>query len=164
MTTSNPQYIILAIVASSWMVSTITDLRFARIPNVVPTLCLLLSVLVYLVSYGFHGVLLSILPVVGFLPFLLAAWLKGWMGGGDVKLALALAAALGWPRALEGLLLGGVAVGLWSLAYVVWSSRGAALWAGTRAVLGPVWLRQRLPLALPWGAGAIAAMLVPWHP
>ncbi|MEM3485760.1 MAG: A24 family peptidase [Candidatus Methanomethyliaceae archaeon] len=92
--------IILAVVAA------ITDLGERRIPNGLVYPAMLVGIILHLITgqagKGFLGLSLGFIVLV--LP-----WTKGWLGEGDVKLAMAIG-ALGGPQfLLKTLVLGSVA-------------------------------------------------------
>lgn len=112
---STPAWTLLATVAVGGAAA-VWDLRTERIPNLLSLAGLLAGLLVHLALGGARGAMLAALGAAVFaLPFVLPWWLGG-LGGGDVKLALALGSIVAWPVALAALIFGGVAMAVWSLA------------------------------------------------
>lgn len=111
------------------------------------------------------------LAALAALALLILLWLAGLAGPGDVKLAAALGAILGW-RGLWPALLGAAAVGfVWALGRLLWRRQvpAAALLAGSlwhdlrRGVGIGAQVRQvlpgRLPLAVALALGALLSVL-----
>jgi|SRR5271170_1185522 len=112
-----------------------TDLRSRRIPNVL-TAGLALAALALHAAQGWVSLLVAIgtLLAVLFIGFVFFSF--GWLGGGDVKLLAAAAAALGLPDAVPFLIYTSIGGGLLAL--------GVALATGRlRSVLGSVVLLLR---------------------
>ncbi|HVA27485.1 MAG TPA: prepilin peptidase [Candidatus Baltobacteraceae bacterium] len=102
------------------LIATITDLVARKIPN-------LLTIAILIVALAFHG-LHGFVPFVqsfGAMAFVLIlgtlAHARGWLGGGDVKLAAAVAAAFSLPDAVAFVLYTMVAGGLLA---IVWIAMG----------------------------------------
>ncbi len=73
------------------VLSSYFDLRYRKIPNY-----LLLLALPAIVSRAYQGEVHDVLVIIVFTSMLhFFAYLRGWLGGGDVKFALSLALALG---------------------------------------------------------------------
>ncbi len=143
-----------------------TDVRGRRIPN--------------WLTYGGIGVALGIAALSGrfalaaaaggaliFALPLLAAWLAGWLGAGDVKLAAVLGALLGLPAAMPALV-GGAALGALCAAILVGvavAPRVPDLWAVFRQ--DPLAAFRQLGREPVWGAShpygaylSVASLLV----
>ncbi|AKU91527.1 A24 family peptidase [Vulgatibacter incomptus] len=114
--------ILYALLAFCLSVSLATDLRSRKILDVVtlPTIGLALAARLLLAGWDSPLGLASGLvgAAVGLAAFLLPAW-TGGMGMGDVKLAGAVGAILGWERILGALLLTAIAGGLLAFAVVI---------------------------------------------
>jgi prepilin signal peptidase PulO-like enzyme (type II secretory pathway) len=94
----------------------LVDLAVRRVPNAL-VVALLLWAAAQVLWLGQPAPLAAVVGLaVGGALFLLVAWLgRGAMGGGDVKLAVALGAILGFPLVIPGLLCGVLAGGLAAL-------------------------------------------------
>jgi len=107
-----PPTVALAILAVVLVVSAYTDVRYGRIYNVVTYPALAVALIGHGVWGGFHGGegcmgLLDV--VVGFAAgfgSLLAVWLAGGIGAGDVKLMGTVGALAGWRFALAAMFYG----------------------------------------------------------
>jgi prepilin signal peptidase PulO-like enzyme (type II secretory pathway) len=99
---------------------TLVDLRVRRIPNAL-VLALLLWGLVQVIWLGRPDPLAAVLGLLvgGGLLLLIALAGRGAMGAGDVKLAAALGAVLGYPLILHGLFYGILAGGAAALVLLV---------------------------------------------
>jgi prepilin peptidase CpaA len=105
----------ILIFAALLLAAAVWDALSYRIPNL---LCLAL-----VATWPFH---LSALPVTGLAGALTAAgivfafgciaWLRGWMGGGDVKLLAIVALWAGWPEIVATFFVISIAGGLLALA------------------------------------------------
>jgi prepilin peptidase CpaA len=107
------------------------DIATRKIPNWLPA-AILIAAVAYHAGYGARDVLAAlgaagVLLVVGTL-----AHSRGWLGGGDVKLTVAVAAGLGFPAAADFLLYALVSGGVLALAAVVVAQR-RALGTATRS-------------------------------
>jgi prepilin peptidase CpaA len=147
------------------------DVRWRRIPN---TITLPLIVLGPLVAY-FGGwphffaslELLAILFAGGVLMHK-----TGWLGGGDIKLAIGIGVMLGYPSVVTFLLATGIAGGLIALGVAIARRRTAMLAtqlrsaisgfaSGTAAVtpLATAPIDERIPYALAIAAGLAVALV-----
>src|SRR5580700_20524 len=123
-------------VLAACAVAAFTDLKSRRVPNV---LSFGLAAIV-LVGAAFHGpasfaTTAAVYVVVMALG--LVAFSLGWLGGGDVKLAAAAAAAFGYPGSLEFLIYMSLAGGLLAIAVALARGRLAHTVSGTLGVLRP---------------------------
>lgn len=75
------------------------DVRARRIPNGISAAVLLLAVIRQLTFAGPSGLALGLVVGLGVLALLWQPWLRGRIGGGDVKLAVAAGVVVGWPEA-----------------------------------------------------------------
>lgn len=85
---------LLWIAIAGCAVSVATDLSTRRIPNAL-TFGLAICAVVMQAAGGLHSLASSIAALVLVMAFGLFAFTRGWLGGGDVKLAAAVAAAIG---------------------------------------------------------------------
>lgn len=102
-------------------VAVMTDLRTRRIPNVL-TAALALAALALQATHGWIAFVVALALLVGVLALGSVAFGFHWLGGGDVKLLAAGAAALGFPDAIPFLIY--TAIGGGVLAIVVALARG----------------------------------------
>jgi prepilin signal peptidase PulO-like enzyme (type II secretory pathway) len=117
----NLDHVVAALALSSLLLAiSLVDLAVRRVPDVL-VLALLLWAAVQVLWLGQPAPLAAVVGLaVGGGLFLLAAWLgRGGMGGGDVKLAAALGAILGFPLVIPGLLCGVLTGGLAALALLL---------------------------------------------
>lgn len=92
-------------------VAVYTDIRFGKIYNKLTLPCMALGILLSAVSNGWMGFLSSIGGILIILiPFLLFAPAAG-IGGGDVKLMMAVGALLGYKAAIWAVLISAVVGG-----------------------------------------------------
>lgn len=145
------QILLWIVLGGVLVISVVTDLRSARIPDVVtwPALGLLLAL-----RLGFDGVgdlqagfLTGFVSSLGLMAlFALWAW-RGRMGWGDVKLMGVVGAAFGFPDAFNAL---------------VWISVVGALQAVTKVLLapksGPALTQRHIPYAVAIAVGSACAM------
>ncbi|MFN2528901.1 MAG: prepilin peptidase [Candidatus Baltobacteraceae bacterium] len=111
--------------SASWLVwvvlvgclfATITDLASRKIPNPITVAILMAAI----AAHGWHGIV-PLLHSFGAMTLVFVpgtfAHSRGWLGGGDVKLAAAVAAAFSFPLALAfvlyTMLCGGVLALVW---------------------------------------------------
>lgn len=149
----NEQQLSLGLVLCASAIAAYTDLRTRRIPNVVPA-GLLAAGLLVAAAGGWQHVLISSFIFVG--VFLLGTLLFSLqlIGGGDVKLLAAAAAALGWPDTAAFLLYTIFAGGLLGVAIALWRGRMRPMLANLRAMLIPV-LSGLRPSTLPSAVGSM---------
>ena len=143
--------LLLGAVATYW------DMRARIIPNRLNVAGIVAGMVLGATRGGVEGILWSAVGMAaGALAFALP-WLLGGLGGGDLKLAAALGAITAWPLALPSLLLGSVAMALWSLGWALWARQRAP--GGARPPLGSVRVPQALPLALGAALTLVLALL-----
>jgi prepilin peptidase CpaA len=111
------------------------DVRYRRIPNAITLPLIVLGPLV--ASFGgwphFFSALqmLAVLLVGGVLLHK-----TGWLGGGDIKLAIGIGVMLGYPSAVTFLLATGIAGGLVALGIAIARRRTAMLATQLRSAIG----------------------------
>ena len=147
---------LIPIVLAAAALAVLTDVRSRRIPNWL-TYGLAIVALGFQALHGFVPALeaIGIYVVVMFLGLL--AFSLGWLGGGDVKLLAAAAAAFGFPDCVAFVLYTSIGGGL--LAVAVSLARGQLLanLASALAVLRPLAVRGTVVVApktktmLPYG-------------
>ncbi|MBA4357408.1 MAG: A24 family peptidase [Humidesulfovibrio sp.] len=107
--------IIFAAVTLSLAVATVIDLRSQRIPNLLTIPAALAAVAYHLLSQGPQGAWFSLAGLGLGLSLMLAPFLFGVMGGGDVKLLAAVGAWVGPQTVLVAFLLTSLAGGGYAL-------------------------------------------------
>ncbi len=113
-------------------VAVVTDLRWRKIPNAL-TAGLALIALVVQGLHGWQALLTSIALMLGVMALGLFAFSLGWLGGGDVKLAAAIAGGFGFPDALAFILYTSVSGGILAILTLALTGR---LVSGLRNVAG----------------------------
>jgi prepilin peptidase CpaA len=109
----------LLVVAALW------DVRRRRIPNFMSGATLLFGLSSAVASQGWEAFLSGMAACLATILIGWVPWTKGWIGGGDVKLAAAAASAVGLSMLHEYLLATALAGGLVALICYVLSSRSA---------------------------------------
>jgi prepilin peptidase CpaA len=104
------QGILRGILASLLVVAALWDIRKRRIPNVLSAAIFVTGLTGALVSEGWAAALSGLGATVLTIAIGWVPWIRGWIGGGDVKLAGAAAAWIGL-RQLHEYLLGTALVG-----------------------------------------------------
>ena len=129
------------VVAALLMTITLVDLQVRSIPNAL-VLALLIWALVQMFVFGRPTPVAAGLGVLagGGVLFVMAVAGRGAMGAGDVKLAAALGAVLGWPAVLPALLYGIIAGGVAALLLLLLrrADRKSAFAYGPYLALGAV--------------------------
>jgi prepilin peptidase CpaA len=140
-------------------VASYTDVRWRRVPNAL--------------TYGCMAVVIALSAPHGFIPFLSAigsaiiilfagsfVFGLGWLGGGDIKLLAAGAAAIGFPSFLVVLLYIAAVGGIIGALYALREHRlrtivtNIALCAAAGTAIAPAAASRRVPYALAICAGA----------
>jgi prepilin peptidase CpaA len=120
-----PSTALLGLVLGACTLAAASDAFSRRIPNLIP-LAILTGITIERAHQGWGSLgsgfgALAIVLLIGTL-----AHSRGWFGGGDVKLAAAVAAAFGLPACFAFLLLTGVCGGIVALATLFFSRRMTA--------------------------------------
>lgn len=150
-------------VRSLWVVfvvsaASITDLRWGKVFNVLTMPALFAGLVINLVAAGLPGLWLSFQGIAVGMALLLATLLLGqYMGGGDIKLLMALGAIKGPTFVLFTLIFGIILGGLLAAALAV--VRGRLLASLKR--LGQT-LYRRFVLALPEEAAPAGGIRLPY--
>ena len=148
------------------LLATWTDVRSRRIPNALLYPALLLCLAASFRDAGQEGLIDSLLGVFVCGGLLLLAWLAGGLGGGDVKLAAVIGAALGWADGLYALMWTFTLAAIWMLSSVLWADGPAGAWRSLRGPSPPAEDQTTMPPeARPMylaPAALIAAVLVTW--
>jgi prepilin peptidase CpaA len=159
------------LVCAACLASVYYDVRWRRIPNAITLPLILLGPLVASLGGWPHFFsslqLLAVLLVGGLLMHK-----TGWLGGGDIKLAIGIGVMLGYPSAVTFLLATGIAGGLIAFGVAVARRRTAmlatqlrsaigGLAAGTTAVapLATAPVDERIPYALALAAGLAVTLI-----
>jgi len=156
------------IVLAACAIAVATDLTSRRIPNAL-TIGLALAALALHATQGWASLAVSLAALAAVMAVGLAAFSMGWLGGGDVKLAAAAAAALGFPDAVPFLLYTAIGGGLLALAVALGTGRLRSVLHSITLVLRPIAYRgtvavaPRRPIMLPYAiaiaCGAVAVAL-----
>ncbi len=147
--------IFTSVILATCVVAVATDLTSRRIPNWL-TAGLACFALASHATAGWGSLGASVAVMITVTGIGLLAFNRGWLGGGDVKLLAAGAAAFGWPDCVAFLIYTSFAGGIISLIVLLRQRRA---WATVRSVIGPV-------LALPYGGAGNAqpakAIMLPY--
>jgi prepilin peptidase CpaA len=151
----------------------VTDLRQARIPNLLTFAAMLAGLLFHLFAASGAGAQVA---VVGFLAGLLVFFpffALGALGAGDVKLMAALGTWVGWQSAIYVALYGAIAGGVLAVGVALWHGYLGRALRNLKALLMHWWLvgvkplpeltleagqGLRLPYALPIMAGLVVTL------
>jgi prepilin peptidase CpaA len=147
-------------------VAAVTDLRTRRIPNAVTLALTLVALMLHglegWASFGIAFATLAAVLVLGTLAFSM-----GWLGGGDVKLLAAGAAAFGWPDAVPFLVYTAIGGGVLAVVVALATGRLRSVLASVAQIVRPLAytgteaVPPRDPIMLPYalaiafGAGAV---------
>jgi prepilin peptidase CpaA len=153
---------LLLVAAALW------DIRKRRIPNVLSAAVFLAGLGVAVTGQGFGAALSGFGASALTLTILWFPWVKGMVGGGDIKLASAAAAALGLPLLHEYLLATALLGAVVALACFGLSNRSARREMVTNLKMAAVGVMPQPPLrggagrvSVPYGvACAVGAILV----
>jgi prepilin peptidase CpaA len=134
------------LVLGACAIAVATDLRSRRIPNV-------LTATLAVAALGLHaasglasfGVALATLVAVMFLG--LVAFSFGWLGGGDVKLLAAGAAALGFPDAVPFLVYTAIGGGVLALVFAAVTGRLGSVLRSVALIVRPFAYKGTTPVA-----------------
>jgi len=156
------------IVLAACAIAVATDLTSRRIPNAL-TIGLAAAALGLHATQGLGSFAVSVAALVAVMVVGLGAFSMGWLGGGDVKLAAAAAAALGFPDAVPFLLYTALGGGLLALVFAAVTGRLGRVFHSITLVLRPIAYKGTVPVApcqpimLPYAiaiaCGAIAVAL-----
>jgi prepilin peptidase CpaA len=156
------------LVLTACALAVVTDVATRRIPNPL-TAALALAALGLAAAHGAFAVagavaIFAVVMVLGFVAFSF-----GWLGGGDVKLLAAGAAALGFPDAVPFLVYTAVGGGVLALIFALVTGRLRSVLQSVALVLRPfaykgtVAVAPANPMTLPYACaiafGAIAVAL-----
>jgi prepilin peptidase CpaA len=161
----------MVLACAACLASVYYDVRWRRIPNAITLPLIVLGPLI--AAFGGWPHFFSSLQVLAVLfggGVLLHR--TGWLGGGDVKLAIGIGVLLGYPGAVAFLLATGIAGGVIALGVTVARRRTAMLGAQLRSAIGSIAAGtpviaplstapadERIPYALAIAAGLAIALL-----
>jgi prepilin peptidase CpaA len=150
-----------------------TDLRSARIPNVLTFGAIMAGVAFHAVAPGGAGIGAAMVGLlVGLLVFF-PFFALGALGAGDVKLMAAIGSWVGWQMVLQVALYGALAGGVFAIALALWRGYLGQAFRNLRMLFQHWWLvgvrplpeltleaghGLRLPYALPIMAGLVVAL------
>jgi prepilin peptidase CpaA len=155
------------LVLGACAIAVATDLRFRRIPNAL-TATLAVAALALHGANGLAAFGIALATLVGVMFLGLIAFSFGWLGGGDVKLLAAGAAALGFPDAVPFLVYTSLGGGLLAIGFATVTGRlGTVLksvglllrpfaYKGTQAVAPSNPIVLPYAVAIAFGAVAVA--------
>ncbi len=156
-------YIVLAACA----VAVVTDVRARRIPNFL-TAALAVAALALHAFEGWQSLLLAVAIMIGVTLLGFVAFSFGWLGGGDVKLLAAGAAALNAHDIPAFLLYTAIGGGLLAVVFALVTGRFGVVMASVSKIIRPLVYKGTVavaptkPIMLPYaiaiafGAGAVA--------
>lgn len=101
---SNTHVSIIILLMVILITASVTDFRFRRIPNRLTYSTMIFGLVFYSLTYGFSGFFHSFGGLFLGLVFLIAFYLLGGMGAGDVKLMAAVGSLLGPQGVFEAFL------------------------------------------------------------
>ena len=158
----------LWLVLGACAVAVATDLRFRRIPNVL-TAALAVAALGLHAASGLAAFGIALATLLGVLFIGLVAFSFGWVGGGDVKLLAAGAAALGFPDAVPFLVYTALGGGLLAVVFAAATGRLKSVLTSVALLVRPFAYKGTLavpptnPIMLPYAVaiafGAVAVAL-----
>jgi len=155
------------IVLVACAIAVATDVSSRRIPNVL-TIALAVAALGLHAMQGWASFGASLAALVSVMLLGFAAFSMGWLGGGDVKLAAAAAAAFGFPDAVPFLLYTAIGGGLLALVVALFTGRAGTVFRSIALVLRPfaykgtVAVAPTKPIMLPYAVAiATGATAVP---
>lgn len=168
-------HIALLIACLGCALAVVTDVGTRRIPNVL-TLPLIAIALALAIAGGVAQTVQTALIVAAFLALGTALHRTGWLGGGDIKLGIGIAALLGYPLCVTFVLYTGVAGGLLAVAIALAQGRMALLGGQVRSAAYAAITRsasvtpvaaapgdQRIPYAIALAAGLAATLVLPYY-
>jgi prepilin peptidase CpaA len=135
------------LVLAACSVAVATDLRTRRIPNWLTAALAVAALCFHAVTGGFagFGISLATLVVVLFIGFVTFSF--GWLGGGDVKLLAAGAAALGFPDAVPFLVYTAIGGGILAIVFAIATGRLGSVMKSVALLLRPFAYKGTTPVA-----------------
>ncbi len=159
----------LPVLGTLLAVASASDMAMHRIPNGLVVGIAITGFLSALLADGVGGAGGSVLALLITVAVVWPAWAKGWVGGGDLKLASSAAAWLGLGLVPAYLVASALAVGVVSICCYAASARSArsevlgnlataARGAGFSAPLGSERGRVQVPAGLGFAVGALVTL------
>ena len=150
----------------------LTDVHSGRIPNLLTYSAVVVGLIGSLFLPGSNGILNHLLGMaIGFVPLFLL-YLRGGLGGGDVKLMAAIGAIKGYPFVLNTMITAILIGGLVAILIVIWEGKLIALLRFVGTTIGRVFYRGLEPetlqakATLPFGAvlclGTYLTLIAGW--
>jgi prepilin peptidase CpaA len=133
-----------------------TDAAWRRVPNAIPVAVLVLGEIAQVISAGPRAALLGFAASAVLLALVTVPWSLRLIGGGDVKLAAACGAWLGFGRMPAFLLATALAGGVVTLAALAWS--WGALASASPGGSPESASKIRVPYSMAIGAGTLVAI------
>ncbi len=134
------------IVLAACAVAVATDIKSRRIPNIL-TIALALAALTLHATQGWVSFIASLGALAGVLLLGFIAFSFGWLGGGDVKLAAAAAAAFGFPDAVPFLVYTAIGGGVLALVFAAGTGRLRSVLGSVLLILRPLAYKGTAPVA-----------------
>jgi prepilin peptidase CpaA len=134
------------LVLGACAIAVATDLRSRRIPNVL-TATLAVAALGLHATSGLASLGVALATLVGVMFLGLVAFSFGWLGGGDVKLLAAGAAALGFPDALPFLVYTAIGGGVLALVFAAVTGRLGTVLRSVALIVRPFAYKGTTPVA-----------------
>ena len=134
------------LVLGTCAIAVATDLRFRRIPNAL-TAALAIAALGLHAASGLAAFGIALATLVAVLCIGLVAFSFGWLGGGDVKLLAAGAAALGFPDAVPFLVYTAIGGGILGVAFAAATGRLGSVMKSVALILRPYAYKGTVPVA-----------------
>ena len=130
-----------------------TDIWSRRIPNLLSIVLAVLGLGAQFMTHGWRGGLSGVISGAIIFGLLFLPWLKGGLGGGDVKLASAAAISLGLSKLITFALVGAMAGGVVAAVCYLLSSAAARQSIRNNVLLSVAF--RALPAAAPAEAGRL---------
>ncbi len=154
----------LSIVLCACVVAAFCDVRTRKIPNALP-LVVALAGLGFALSHGPVAGLTSLALIAATLVLGTFAFARGWLGGGDVKLAAAVTGCLGLADAAPFLIYTAIGGGILGACFALASRRAGSVFRSAIDIVRPFAYRGTVaipperPITMPY-ALAIAAGVI----
>ena len=110
----------LTVLAAVCIVGGYLDLRTRRVPNHVTVPAMVAGLLAMAIHHGYAGLLNGVTTGACCFLFMVLARAMGGVGGGDVKMATAIACTAGWPLTARAALYGFIVGGILAILVLLW--------------------------------------------
>lgn len=114
----NIQFFIIPITITLVLITTVFDIKFRKIPNIVTLPGMIFGVAIHSFYGGWAGVMISLGGMLFGGGILLIFYLLGGMGAGDVKLMGSVGALLGLEKAIMALIFTALIGGILAIFYI----------------------------------------------